>query len=300
MKTHMSSSDTFFSYRSIAKCLSQGISFLTDHFWRVLWQSWPVAVPLALLSAAEVFHSCYLHFIVTPTADVLISCVLSGLILLSAAAYTGYIYRLIVRHADGLRIDGVRMRRIYDKCFWQLTLKALMVSVVEIVVVLVIVAFGWGLDRMLLASQPAFFHWVLGTLIALLMMVIACPMTMCLPACALVEGKWLTRVWAGFKLGWQRWTKVFSLWLLTGIISSVVCGLLLAPAVVIAISQMQATQSELAGDLVSLPAGFAVYTFLILLVSMLIASLLTWVQAVPQAYLFASLHGSQEKSAAAA
>lgn len=297
----MSHTDTkFFSYRSIGKCLSQGISFLTDHFWRVLWQSWPVAVPLAVVLAAQVFHSCYLHFVVSPTADVLISCVLSVLIVLATAAYTGYIYRLIVRHADGLRIDGLRMRRIYDKRFWQLTLKALTVNIVEMVVAGVIVVAGLGLDRALLASQPAFFHWVLGALVALVLVVAACPMTMCLPACALIEGNWIERLWAGFMLGWQRWTKVFSLWLLTGIISGVVCGLLLAPAVVIAISQMQATQSELAGDVVSLPAGFAVYTFLILLVSMLIASLLAWVQTVPQAYLFASLHGSQEKAAATA
>lgn len=296
----MSSSDTLFSYRSIGKCLSQGISFLTDHFWRVLWVSWPVAVPLAIVLAALAFHSCYLHFIVSPTADILLTCVLSVLALLAAAAYTGYIYRLIVRHAEGLPIEGVRAKKVYDKGFWQLSIKALIVSLVEIIVVCILIAIGWGLDRLLLASHPAFFHWVLASLVALVVMVVACPMTMCLPACALVEGKLPARLWAGFKLGWQRWTKVFSLWILTGIISGVVCCLLLSPAVVIAISQMQATQSELAGDVVSLPAGFAVYTFLILLISMLIASLLTWVQTVPQAYLFASLHGSQEKATATA
>lgn len=296
----MSPSDAFFSYRSIGKCLSQGISFLTDHFWRVLWVSWPVAVPLAVVLAAQVFRSCYLHFIVSPTADVLAGMALSVLTLLALAAYTGYIYRLIVRHRDGLPIEGVRVRNVYDRCFWKLSLKALTVSVVEVVIVGLIVAVGWGLDRWLLASRPAFFHWVLGALVALVIVVVACPINMCLPSCALVEGKWFARLWAGFRMGCGRWAKVFSLWILTGIISGVVCGLLLLPAVVIAFSQMQATQSELAGDAVNLPFGFAFYAFLILLVSMLIASLLIWVQTVPQSYLFASLHGSQETAAATA
>ena len=289
MQAEKPAQQPFYSYRSVQQCLSQGISFLTDHFLRFLWVSCPVAAPLALLLALLVFHACYLRYYVGDQADIVLMAIVSLLILCCASAYIGFIHRLIVRHKEGLSFDRLPFRKAYDRLFWRLSLYALVVNLFTLLLAAVCTGFGWAVDHWVVGGRPPFFHWAWGSLIALLLILVLCPVNQCWAACALSGKSLWGALLSGYRLGWQRWAKVFSLSLLTSIIVCVVSLLLLSPAVVVALTQMSATQSQLAGDVVTLPAGFAVTTFLILFVSMVICSLLNWVQLVPQAYLYASL-----------
>ena len=278
----------FFAYRNLQQCLSQGISFLTDHFLRFLWLSCPVAAPLALLLALLVFHACYLRYYVGGPAATVLLAIVSLIILLCASAYIGFIHRLLVRHKEGLSFDRLPFRKAYDRLFWRLSLYALVVNIFTLLIAAVCIAFGWAVDHWVIGSHPPFFHWAWASLIALLLILVLCPVNQCWAACALSGKSLWAALLSGYRLGWQRWAKVFSLSLLTSIIVCGVSLLLLSPAGVVALTQMSATQSQLAGDTVILPAGFAVSTFVILFISMAICSLLNWVQLVPQAYLYAS------------
>ena len=278
----------FFAYRNLQQCLSQGISFLTDHFLRFLWLSCPVAAPLALLLALLVFHACYLRYYVDGPAATVLLAAASLLILLCASAYIGFIHRLLVRHKEGLSFDRLPFRKAYDRLFWRLSLYALVVNIFTLLIAAVCIAFGWAVDHWIIGGRPPFFHWAWASLIALLLILVLSPVNQCWAACALSGKSLWAALLSGYRLGWQRWAKVFSLSLLTSIIVCGVSLLLLSPAGVVALTQMSATQSQLAGDTVILPAGFAVSTFIILFISMAICSLLNWVQLVPQAYLYTS------------
>lgn len=278
----------FYRYRNLQACLSEGISFLTDHFWRLLYVALPVAAPLAFLLMLLAMEACYGRFFMGPVQGLVCCGVLVLLCLLAASAYTAYIGRLVGRSAEDKPLVGVSFRRVYDGRFWRLGWRSLAVYVLQTVIVGAFALLWWALDAWLLAGQPAFFSWLLGGLLAVVLCVLLIPTAQSLQASLLLGeplGRCLVR---GYRLGMAQWGRVFSLWLLTGIISGVVCALLLSPALVTSLAQLEATRCALAGDVAALPEAFPLLTAAILLVSMLIATLTLWLQVVPQSLLFGS------------
>ena len=77
--------------------------------------------------------------------------------------------------------------------------------------------------------------------------------------------------------------------LVVGIIVGVVAILLMSPAIVISLMQRNASLSLLEGDAVKLPSLFPVWEVVVLLVSTFLLTVLSWIQYLPLAYLYASV-----------
>lgn len=278
--------EVFFRYRSLQGSLSDGVSFLTDRFWRFLYVSLPVGLPMGLVMALLALLGCWGCFHLSTALCWAFGCVLSLLLLLCCACYTGLIGRLMLRAAEGGVLDGIGFRHVYDGRWLRLSLRSLLVYVLEGVVVSVLALLWWLTGYILPSDEHVFFRWLCGGVLCVAGCIVLVPASWSLQSCLLGKGGLWHDMWHGYASGWLHWARVFSLSLLTGLLSMVICVLLLSSALVASMAQMGATQSELAGDTVDLSGWFPVLTGLVLFVSMFVSTLTLWLRLVPQGLLF--------------
>ena len=281
---------TFYSYRSVAKCLSAGISFLTDHFLHLVKLSLPVAIPLAVVLAASIYVSCDVKLLANPINLLMTEGVLTFLLVLLTAAFVGFVFNMIRMKSEELDLRTVRLKDAYKKPFFKLTVNAFVVSVIYMVV---ICGFGWLMMKSMMREahdMSEVVENIVGAILVLLIMIVLfVPTGFCLPNVELGEGSLMKKFWKGYKVGWKKWAKLFALTLVVGIIVGVVAILLMSPAIVISLMQRNASLSMLEGDAVNLPSLFPVWEVVVLLVSTFLLTVLSWIQYLPLAYLYASV-----------
>ena len=281
---------SFYSYRSVAKCLSAGISFLTDHFWHLVKLSLPVAIPLCLVLAASIYVSSDVSLIANPVNLLMTEGVLTFLLVLLTAAFVGFVFNMIRMKSEELDLRTVRLKDAYKKPFFKLTVNAFVVSVIFMVVAF---GFGWLMMKSMMREahdMSEVVENVVGAIIVLLIMIaVFVPTGFCLPNVELGEGSLMKKFWKGYKLGWKKWAKLFALTLVVGIIVGVVSILLMSPAIVISLMQRNASLSLLEGDAVHLPSLFPLWEVVVLLISTFLMTILSWIQYLPLAYLYASV-----------
>lgn len=281
---------SFYSYRSVAKCLSAGISFLTDHFWHLVKLSLPVAIPLCLVLAASIYVSSDVSLLANPVNLLMTEGVLTFLLVLLTAAFVGFVFNLIRMKSEELDLRSVRLKDAYKKPFFKLTVNAFVVSVIFMVVAF---GFGWLMMKSMMREahdMSEVVENVVGAIIVLLIMIaVFVPTGFCLPNVELGEGSLMKKFWKGYKLGWKKWAKLFALTLVVGIIVGVVSILLMSPAIVISLMQRNASLSLLEGDAVHLPSLFPLWEVVVLLISTFLMTILSWIQYLPLAYLYASV-----------
>ena len=281
---------SFYSYRSVAKCLSAGISFLTDHFWHLVKLSLPVAIPLCLVLAASIYVSSDVSLLANPVNLLMTEGVLTFLLVLLTAAFVGFVFNLIRMKSEELDLRTVRLKDAYKKPFFKLTVNAFVVSVIFMVVAF---GFGWLMMKSMMREahdMSEVVENVVGAIIVLLIMIaVFVPTGFCLPNVELGEGSLMKKFWKGYKLGWKKWAKLFALTLVVGIIVGVVSILLMSPAIVISLMQRNASLSLLEGDAVHLPSLFPLWEVVVLLISTFLMTILSWIQYLPLAYLYASV-----------
>jgi len=281
---------SFYSYRSVAKCLSAGISFLTDHFWHLVKLSLPVAIPLCLVLAASIYVSSDVSLLANPVNLLMTEGVLTFLLVLLTAAFVGFVFNLIRMKSEELDLRTVRLKDAYKKPFFKLTVNAFVVSMIFMVVAF---GFGWLMMKSMMREahdMSEVVENVVGAIIVLLIMIaVFVPTGFCLPNVELGEGSLMKKFWKGYKLGWKKWAKLFALTLVVGIIVGVVSILLMSPAIVISLMQRNASLSLLEGDAVHLPSLFPLWEVVVLLISTFLMTILSWIQYLPLAYLYASV-----------
>ncbi len=281
---------SFYSYRSVAKCLSAGISFLTDHFGHLVKLSLPVAIPLCLVLAASIYVSSDVSLLANPVNLLMTEGVLTFLLVLLTAAFVGFVFNLIRMKSEELDLRTVRLKDAYKKPFFKLTVNAFVVSVIFMVVAF---GFGWLMMKSMMREahdMSEVVENVVGAIIVLLIMIaVFVPTGFCLPNVELGEGSLMKKFWKGYKLGWKKWAKLFALTLVVGIIVGVVSILLMSPAIVISLMQRNASLSLLEGDAVHLPSLFPLWEVVVLLISTFLMTILSWIQYLPLAYLYASV-----------
>ncbi len=281
---------SFYSYRSVAKCLSAGISFLTDHFWHLVKLSLPVAIPLCLVLAASIYVSSDVSLLANPVNLLMTEGVLTFLLVLLTAAFVGFVFNMVRMKSEELDLRTVRLKDAYKKPFFKLTVNAFVVSVIFMVVAF---GFGWLMMKSMMREahdMSEVVENVVGAIIVLLIMIaVFVPTGFCLPNVELGEGSLMKKFWKGYKLGWKKWAKLFALTLVVGIIVGVVSILLMSPAIVISLMQRNASLSLLEGDAVHLPSLFPLWEVVVLLISTFLMTILSWIQYLPLAYLYASV-----------
>ncbi|MCR4613643.1 MAG: hypothetical protein K5778_06555 [Bacteroidaceae bacterium] len=286
-----------YQYRGVQKCLSEGISFLTNHFLRFVRLTLPVSLPFALVVAALIYLACDVTVVTDGTVLTAVAGGLSGLCVVLTVFYVALIYRLLQLNDEGYDMNRLTFRRLYTQALWPLFFKALGVTLlITLIEAVFCYAFQyiWQLtpDDELISFASIVVGLVVLSLVALAVLT---PLTLCTPGALLGQEGFFRDISTAYRWGWRRWGKVFSLNLLVGLIVWIVSTLLFSPAIVVGLMQRNATMSMMQGDAVDLPGGFGFWVAVILFVSAFIYTLLLWLQHVPVAYQYASAKVSDEE-----
>ena len=286
-----------YRYRGVQKCLSEGISFLTDHFLRFVRLTLPVSIPFSLVVAALIYLACDVTVLTDGTTLMAVVGVLTGLCVALTAVYVALIYRLLQLQDEGYDMNRLSFRRLYTNALWPLAIKALGVSLlISVITAAFCYAFQYIIHLPLDEELVTIASKIVGLVVlALVAIALLTPLTLCTPGAMLGQEGFFRNIRTAYRWGWRRWGKVFSLNLLVGLIVEIVSTLLLAPAIVVALMQRNATMSIMQGDAVDLPAGFSVWVAIIFLASAFVYTLLLWLQHVPLAYQYASAKVADEE-----
>ncbi|MCD8235807.1 MAG: hypothetical protein LUD00_03955 [Prevotellaceae bacterium] len=294
MNADESGKNVFYKYRGTGKCISDGISFLTDHFFRFIRLTLPVSIPLAVLFAAYIYISCDMSMM----QSVGMRYVLSGLLLaafLVVSVQQGIIFRLLKLYTDKVDMKSITYGSLY-KTVWGSVGKTLGCNLVSEIIGSIVIGlavliwlmpvdgFEMGIVKMILLGI-----WLLAGAVMYI------PYEISMPALIFGKKKFFPALWYGYVLGLKKIGKVMALFVVLFFLVGILLTLTLSPAIVIAMMHHSASFSMVVGDAVSLPDNFAVYSILILFLASFFSTLLTWMQCVPMSYLYASLEYDVEE-----
>jgi hypothetical protein len=291
--------DQFYQYRGVAKCLSAGISVLTDKFWRMLW----LTLPVMLLLAAVVGTILYIgsdasQFIYSKSGWWIVS-ILALITLVLMSALLAVVYQLMDLKHRGVDWQRVKLLNLYGRRF------VLRLAYILITLLITSCVLGFIIWLFKLVGQiplePGEIELIVAkvggyVVLVLLFIAVAVPANQCVPSVVLGEGNVFKRIWRGYMMGWKKWGKVFGLSLLSYIIVFTLTALLFSPAIIGYFVRQSATVSLLQGDAVDLPSHFALWSGVLFVVSAYIIGLVQLVNYMPQAYLYASIKKDLEEA----
>lgn len=289
----------FYHYRGVSKCLSAGISFLTDHFLRLLWLILPVTLPLAGVLGALLFVQSDESLFLYSSKGMVWSIVLTVAVFIMFAALLSTLYQLLVVYSREEEWWRLKWRHVYSLDWLKRLGKTLMVIVLQTIVIGFFVWVYVQIDKLpvgeneLNISIAKVVGYVVLTVLLLAVMV---PSSLCLPAAQLSDVGLFPSVWRGYRMGWRKWNKVFGLDVLTYIIVNVIAALLMSPALIAFFVRKEAVTSLLQGDAVALPSSFSFWAVLLFVVTSFLLCLVQLVGYTPQAYLYASLKSDETAS----
>ncbi len=288
----------FYKIRNTGKCLSEGVSLLTEHFLRMLYLSLPISIPYAVSSAILAMVSTNLVVGVTPEKIIMFS-VFSTISFLTLIGMLALVYRFVeVRIADE-NLGKQTLKSIYNRRFFALALKSL--CYVIITAVLVCIAVGLLVLYSLIGSKEMDLDKttlkIVGlVLILLVFLIFAIAYRNVLPTVMLQKGSYVHPYLDGLKRGFRKWGKMMQISVLVFLLVGVVSFLLSAPAIVFTFVQSSALASQLNGDAVNLPDHFETWMFIILLVTEFVTFFISMVYFSPLSFTYASIMTEEEEA----
>ena len=301
-------SEVFYKYRGATRCLSVGISFLTDNFLAIVKLSLPYALTFAAILTAIVYitsDSSFMDTMMRMSIDgnrtgiilVVVLSLLYVLLFVAEVMYEGFIFRLVHIRSHNLPLSRFTPKAIWKsslkyagKAFWFYLVTVIIVQICSMIAVLPFVFGGEGTIFEVL--KIGVFAVVMS-----LTLIFALPLSVALPAMFLEKGKARRNAFYGYRKGLRIWGKVFCLSILIAILQLFLIFVLSMPFVTMVSSYHAATQSQLYGDAVHLPGGFGVWYAICLFVTSYLYTFLLWLQTVPFAYLYASIKSDEIEEA---
>ncbi len=290
--------EPFYHYRGVSKCLSAGISFITDHIWRLLWLTLPITLPLALACGALLWVKSDESFFLYSSAGTTWTIALSAIVVLLMAAFLAAVYQLLAVRSREEEWWRLKWRHIYGFDWLKRIVPTLVVQVLQAAVLL---GFVWvalqiaGLETEqddLGLSVAKIVGYIVLAMAALAVLV---PSSLCLPSAQLGTGSLFPLIWQGYRMGWRKWGKVFGLAVLTRIIVYVLMILISSPAILAYFVRKEAMTSLLQGDAVTLPSSFTVWAFLLFAFVTFLYSIIQLVSITSEAYLYASVKSDEKE-----
>lgn len=291
--------EQFYKYRGVTKCLSAGISFLTDNFKHIVRLSLPVAVLLSVL-CASVFYVLSdsrlqqvllsgSQFSGRQMASMLLLIPVMILIYAVVFLFNGLIYREVKIYSHGIPLKRFPMIPTY-KIAAKYGLKIFCLAVVVFAIGFVC-GFASVTPMLINTEGQVFLYLRIAITIILFVsiIVLAIPFNLSIPAMFLNKGKALKLAWRGYRQGLKIWGKVFCLSLLISLLGAFIMFVLVMPAIVMVSCYQSATLSQLYGDAATLPAGFHLLYFIVLVLSVYLMTFTTWVQIASFCYLYAAV-----------
>lgn len=301
-------SKPFYSYRGVNKCLSDGISFLTDNFTHIVKQSLPLALALSALQACVIFvvsDSKLLKMMLGQVAfEPSFFYWMGGLLLVMLLLYVAvaivfqcYILRLIVIHSHNLPIKRFAAIPTY-KISAKYGLKFLG-FLAAFCAMFVFVAALCVAPLFIKTEGTALMVTKVGVSMAMYIVLLVCVLPLQISICSIFlrKGKMWENAWYGYKMGFKVWGKLFCLFLLIGILVMSVMYVLSMPATIMVNAYYAATFSQMSGDAIHLPAGFQFWYFVVLLLTSYLYTFTFWVRSVPYAYMYAAVKSDEKEEA---
>ena len=295
----------FFLYRGVGKCLSIGISFLTNRFWKIMRLALPVVAAAALVITPILYALCDAGIENDIEGNVIFKIGAAFLIILAAAAIQAFTFRCINVNIEGLNIYSIGYKYIYNKIFWNNFLKTTVTNAV-----FAIIALGMGEATQLAIGllgdeqQGQVAQWnptsiPIWIAIAIIIYLITAPIYMTISVLCLENKGFGKDFIRGYKLGWKKIARVAELEFLILILVSILSIFIMAPAYVISLLLHSATLSQVQGDVVNIPAYLTPLTIVILFVAAIILAVITIARTIPHAYLYASVKSDETEETTA-
>lgn len=291
---------SFFSYRGVTKCLSAGISFLTDNFLHIVKLSLPFAVAFSVLMTAITYiwsNSLFQQVLMGKVEDSSVSTITLGIVLFVlylltyavAILFSGLILRLVHIYSHDLPLKKFKYL-LTLKSSLKYSCKSGLFYVVAVCFVLFFsflsaVPFLFGGEGNIILGAKVFASFLVITILAIL----ALPLNVAFPALIFEKVSALKAGWKGYKKGLKIWGKVFCLNLLISLLGIFIMFVLAMPSLSMISCYNAATLSEVNGDAVHLPLGFNVWYVLILFLTFYLFTFFMWIETVPYCYLYASI-----------
>lgn len=300
--------EPFYSYRKITRCLSAGISFLTDNFLHIVKLSLPYVVALAVFQTALAYigsNSSLLQVMMGNPEASSVSMVTLGIIVgllliamfVAYSLYSGLVYRLIHIYSHDLPLKSLGyIQTLKSSVKYGIKCGVFYLCLALIVIVFETIAFVPFFipteGRMYLAIKLGV---LLAVLLALFFVIVPCAFSM--QAIFLEEGKAYKNAVYGFKKGLKYWGKSFCLALLIGLLEMLLIFVLSLPSLSMAQCYQAATLSQLNGDAVVIPTGFNFWYLVVLFVTSCLISFIAWIGPTSFAYLYASMKTDEKEQA---
>jgi hypothetical protein len=289
--------EPFFKERTIGKCVSDGISLISNRFWKIIKLALPVIALAALCITAVTFVFCNAELEISVSENAVLYGLMICVLLIPIILLTAFAYRCVDVYKERLNIFSIGYKYIYNKEFGKKTLVAFIIFGIAAAGLVCISLIESSLIN-LFSADDAFpqQHYgispvslIVFTFFAILFVIFYVPLIMALNVMMINN----SQIWSDFKkgyaLGWKKWGRLFALDVMINVIIIVMAVFLLAPAYVISIMQHSATLSRLQGDAVDIPGYFSIITLLILFFSSVLCTIIFITKVLPHALFYANV-----------
>lgn len=303
-------SESFYKYRRVTKCLSAGISFLTDNFLHIIKVSLPIALAFAVINAAIAYlmsDTGFIQTLITTSPDsgktkITAIVILIALLILSfivTCLTVGLIYRLMSIYSHDLPLKKEKIKTTL-KASVKYAFKAFCFYLIPLAILFVYGFISIFILTKQLMAEGAVFPWLTLGIIAVIFIVIIVlylPLYIAMPAMFLEKGKPVKNAINGYKKGLKIWGKIFCMALLLTLLVGSIYFVLSMPALTMISCYRAATYSIFNGDAVTIPSGFAFWYAVILFLTYYLLFFVLWLTHTPLCYLYASIKSDEIEEA---
>lgn len=291
----------FYKIRNTGKCLSEGVSLLTEHFLRMVYLSLPISIVYALSSTFIIQNATNTALrtlgVIPPMT--LSTSLFTVLNLIASVCSLAFVYRLVELRIANESVKNQTFKSFYNKNFLDLSVKSLFFTIVS--AMLFFIACGLIILYSLIGKKEmdldtTTLKIIGGVVLLLAMLIFSIAYRNVLPTVMLQKGSFVRPYFDGLKKGFRKWGKMMQISVLVFLLVFVVGFLLCAPAIVFSFVQYSAMVSEMNGDAVNLPDHFGTWMFITLFVTSFISFFIMLVYYSPLSFTYASIMTEEEEA----
>lgn len=285
--------EPFYKERNIGKCLSLGVSLISNRFFKIFRLASPVIAFAAVVFTFVTFTFCNAEYEYDFADSALFRAFAAVIILIAVAALAAFAYRCVDVNIEGLNIFSIGFKYTYNKEFWRKTIVAMIIGVLTLIVALAFITLAQVTVNFFSVTPGQNGISILAVIIYGLAVgmatVLTIPLYMSLNRMMIDKKNLYNDFKQGYILGWKKWGRIFALDLLINLIMAVMAVFILSPAYVTSLMMHSATLSKLQGDAVDIPAYFNLITICVIFFSSVIWSIFIIARYLPHAYFYANV-----------
>ncbi len=283
--------EPFYTYRNIGKCLSAGISFITDNITPLLKLFFPIylldGLSMVLMNANLKSTDIYGLVLLVVGIVLFIANNIMRVGMLSFMLHLDSINKTFNKYnAWTLIVDS----RKHTKRMLLFFLIFLCVCVITFLPVIAVIYFLYKTGHVNIA-----YYFVL-MYVAMLIFLLLVPSATAMFYAVMENGSTIKNTWTGFKNGYKYWGKNFGVEIIAGLLVFLITTFLNLPAFVMSEAQLAAQASISTGESVTLPSIFTPMFLVTTFVTGILTSLISLLEISIIAHLYASIKTSEKDS----